>query len=219
MITVKIECPCGQHYEFEVEPVNGRMSSTIACPVCGIDGTEAANAIIAGKSSSPRPPARLLHVPLAAASPETNQGSSVADHRASAVPRGVKVDARALGLVDRETAATEARAKISWGDSQDEVIKYLMIQGYSANEASHLVKGLFKERLVALRVKGVKKIVMGVGMICVPVIAYAYCRHYKMFPLKLLGVAFGIGAWGVWIALNGLVMVAAPKMERGDVAE
>ena len=47
MITVKIECRCGQHYTFEVEPVNGRMPNPIFCPVCTADGTLAANEQIA----------------------------------------------------------------------------------------------------------------------------------------------------------------------------
>lgn len=47
MIPVKVQCGCGQKYSFEVEPLNGRMPSTIACPVCGADGTAAANQIIA----------------------------------------------------------------------------------------------------------------------------------------------------------------------------
>lgn len=47
MIPVKIQCGCGQRYAFEVEPINGRMGSTVACPVCGTDGTAAANDAIA----------------------------------------------------------------------------------------------------------------------------------------------------------------------------
>jgi len=47
MIPVKVQCGCGQRYSFEVEPVNGRMAYAVACPVCGVDGTEAANGIIA----------------------------------------------------------------------------------------------------------------------------------------------------------------------------
>ena len=47
MITVKIQCGCGQRYAFDVEPVNGRMSSSVACPACGTDGTAAANEVIA----------------------------------------------------------------------------------------------------------------------------------------------------------------------------
>lgn len=47
MITVKIQCGCGQKYAFDVEPVNGRMSSPAVCPACGADGTAAANEVIA----------------------------------------------------------------------------------------------------------------------------------------------------------------------------
>src|SRR5262245_32157374 len=47
MIPVKIQCGCGQKYSFEVEPVNGQMANAVACPVCGVDGTVAANQIIA----------------------------------------------------------------------------------------------------------------------------------------------------------------------------
>jgi hypothetical protein len=43
LIPIKIICHCGQKYTFDVEPVNGRMPVTVACPVCGRDGTIAAN--------------------------------------------------------------------------------------------------------------------------------------------------------------------------------
>ena len=46
MLTIKIQCPCGQKYAFDIEPVGGRMPSPVACPVCGADGTAAANQII-----------------------------------------------------------------------------------------------------------------------------------------------------------------------------
>jgi hypothetical protein len=47
MIPVKIHCGCGQKYAFDIEPVCGRMPGRVACPVCGQDGTRAANEIIA----------------------------------------------------------------------------------------------------------------------------------------------------------------------------
>lgn len=43
---IKIYCDCGQHYKFDVEPLNGRMPSTVRCPACGLDGTAKANSII-----------------------------------------------------------------------------------------------------------------------------------------------------------------------------
>ena len=57
MMPIKVQCSCGQKYSFEVEPVGGRMPAPVACPVCGVDGTAAANDIIAQRLSAPPPPA------------------------------------------------------------------------------------------------------------------------------------------------------------------
>ena len=44
---IKVQCPCGSKYSFEVEPVEGRMPFAVNCPTCQADGTEAANQLIA----------------------------------------------------------------------------------------------------------------------------------------------------------------------------
>ncbi|MDB6021530.1 MAG: Pyrrolo-quinoline quinone [Pedosphaera sp.] len=53
---IKVQCPCGSRFEFEVEPVGGRMPMAIACPTCGADATELANAVIQQKIGSPPVP-------------------------------------------------------------------------------------------------------------------------------------------------------------------
>lgn len=65
MKTLKIECPCGQHYAFDVEPVDGRMPWEVRCPTCGADGTAAANQLLAQSAvASPPPLLRLQsHTP------------------------------------------------------------------------------------------------------------------------------------------------------------
>src|SRR5262245_28667539 len=55
MIAVKIECGCGQRYAFDVEPVGQVMAWPVYCPVCGADGTTAANQVIADSLSRPLP--------------------------------------------------------------------------------------------------------------------------------------------------------------------
>ena len=70
MVAVKIICGCGQKYAFDVHPSNGRMPAPVQCPVCGRDGTEAANEIIA-RAPGPPPvlaapqPVATLHYPAA----------------------------------------------------------------------------------------------------------------------------------------------------------
>jgi len=44
---IKIACGCGQKYIFSVDPENGQMPVAVTCPVCGADGTEEANQILA----------------------------------------------------------------------------------------------------------------------------------------------------------------------------
>lgn len=41
---IKVECACGQPFEFDVEPVNGQMPCEVNCPTCGKDATALANA-------------------------------------------------------------------------------------------------------------------------------------------------------------------------------
>jgi hypothetical protein len=47
MIPVKVQCGCGQRYAFDVDPVDGHMPAPVKCPLCGADGTLAANELIA----------------------------------------------------------------------------------------------------------------------------------------------------------------------------
>ena len=65
MMELKIRCDCGQKYKFDVEPVNGRMPFTVACPICGVDGTEKANAILRETivHQIPAPPASSPQIP------------------------------------------------------------------------------------------------------------------------------------------------------------
>jgi hypothetical protein len=51
-MTVKVQCGCGQRFAFDVEPVHGRMPARVACPSCGVDGTDAANENLAQNMSA-----------------------------------------------------------------------------------------------------------------------------------------------------------------------
>jgi hypothetical protein len=61
---VKVQCPCGTRFAFDVEPVNGRMPVRVKCPDCGADGTDFANEVIRQKLAATAAPA-----PAAAAVP------------------------------------------------------------------------------------------------------------------------------------------------------
>lgn len=248
MVPIKIECECGQHYAFDVEPVNGRMPARVACPTCGSDGTISANDTIARlfpSEPSASPIIRLMEPPpqsgTAVATFESPVSvSSVIEtpppgptpspmriavalnaHPAAETarsPAARRPDPR-LGLVDRTQAEHEARAKAMWGDSKEQIVSYLMIQGFSVPEANELATKLFKERTAAVRANGIRKIIIGSGLMCVPVIALLFFLAIGIFLMKPFAAAIMVGLYGVWLVINGILMAVAPKSERGDVAD
>jgi hypothetical protein len=216
MMPIKIECGCGQHYAFDVEPVDGRMPSTIACPSCGVNGTGAANEIIAQQ---------LTALPVAAAALSPAPMRIVAPQNPVRVAAPVKIAPTTArrnllpGQVDRTQAEHEARAKAMWGDSQEEVTKYLMIQGFGHQEALSIAKLIFQERAAAVRANGIRKIFVGSGLMCVPIIALLIFLHIGVIPMKLFGLTLMVGFYGIWLVINGILMAVAPKSEQGDVAD
>jgi hypothetical protein len=245
MVPVKIECECGQRYAFDVEPVDGRMPAAIACPTCGADGTPAANESITRHFATAAPitpmirmispaPAPIAPVtppiapvptaPIArAAAPSSIQPmrlsvSTTPAARSAPPPSTSRPDPR-LGLVGREQAEHEARAKAMWGDPPEQITSYLMVQGYNREEAMELTKALVKERTSAVRANGIRKMIIGFGLIWVPVIALIVFLSIHFMPVKLMGAAILVGVYGAYLLLRGFLMAVAPKSEKGDVAD
>jgi hypothetical protein len=215
MIPIKIQCACGQRYAFEVEAVGGRMPSAVACPVCGADGTGAANAVIAQSMPPPAPVAiDGTHARTAAPAPSVRLAATAAPGHAA--PRGSVSN---LPRTDRTQSEQEARAKVSWGDPPEAVTSFLMIQGFGYEEASALVQSMFKERAATIRRNGFKKLAVGIALMCVPLVALAIFTSLGFILLKLFAITIMIGVWGAWKFLKALFMILAPKSEPGDVAE
>jgi hypothetical protein len=216
MIPIKIQCECGQRYAFEIEPVGGRVPSTITCPACGADGTAAANAILAQSGTAQPTTGATTSAPLRVALPTQPVQSASTPASTRPAPRRTAPLSR---QVDRTQAEHEARARISWGDSPKDVTVYLMTQGFSREEASDFVEELFQERAATVRGNGIKKIIGGVLLICLPIGTFvAFLISGTIYPYILAGTIIG-GFYGVWIIFKGISMVTNPKSEGGDVAE
>ncbi|MBA4150115.1 MAG: hypothetical protein H0X66_18560 [Verrucomicrobia bacterium] len=207
MIPIKIECGCGQPYAFEIEPFEGRMPHAIACPTCGMDGTVVANEIFAQKLPAPVPVAlpvggvRLrAAVPVKSSAPSAQSVSNIIQKERSQVDH-------------------EARARIFWGDEPDAVIKFIMTHGVGYEEASKVVGGFARERAAITRVSGIKKIVIGSLLVAIPVVAFFIFASIGFFPIKIFGVTVAIGLFGGYLLLTGTMMLVAPKIESGDVAD
>ena len=84
---IKIQCPCGTRYAFDVEPLNGRMPGPVQCPSCGTEGTAHADAIMQqelAQATDARPRVRIGAAPSSAVTPahavpaDTNASSASA---------------------------------------------------------------------------------------------------------------------------------------------
>lgn len=75
---LKLACVCGQKYKFDVEPLNGRMPASVACPVCGVDGTEWANQLIAQQTPLVLTPAPAVAAVAASVAARPVLGAGVA---------------------------------------------------------------------------------------------------------------------------------------------
>jgi hypothetical protein len=193
MIALNIECVCGRSFSYDANPVNGRINTTVTCPTCGSDRTDDANAVLSAqlpRKIVPRP----ADVPVTALE-------------------------RANGILERSQAEIEARAKVSWGDSREDVLKYLLFQRYTIEDANELLSVLYDDRAKVVRATGIRKIVIGIGLICVPIIALLIMLKIGFIFMKLLAFPVMVGLYGCWQVITGIVAVIAPRMESGDVAE
>ena len=99
------------------------------------------------------------------------------------------------------------------------MIRFLRSQGFGADEAKATVAPLLDQRAQTVRKEGVSKVVIGIGMMCVPVIAFFIFRAIGVLPLKVFGATLVIGTIGAWRILSGILMFLSPKSEKGDVAD
>ena len=217
MIPIKIQCECGQRYVVDAEPVDGRVTVAVACPVCGADGTAAANAAIAQAGSAHTTPDAAAAAPVRVTIPARIHVPRLAT--APARPVETHRSVRLPGQMDHTQAEHEARAKILWGDPPKEVLKFLLVQGFSRDEASALVNELFRERAATVRGNGIRNIVVGSGLVCVPIVAFIIFMSIGVIYVKLFALTIMGGVWGLWLLIKGICMVIAPKSEPGDVGE
>jgi hypothetical protein len=121
--------------------------------------------------------------------------------------------------INRDQVTAEARAKTIWGDSREEVLKFLMIQGFSAAEATELADEMFQERAATIRGIGVKKMFIGVPLMAVPVASWFFFLSLRVIPMKLFAITIMIGLYGMYCLLKGVIMFVSPKSEPGDIGD
>jgi hypothetical protein len=83
---IKVFCNCGAKFKFDAQPVRGRMTATVNCPICGADATELANQAIAEKVANAPAPVAIAVTPLEPAPMATAGVSPIVPPPAGSAP-------------------------------------------------------------------------------------------------------------------------------------
>jgi hypothetical protein len=120
IMEIKIECACGQPFEFDVELVNSQMPCEVNCPSCGAAATARANVLIR-QQLAPRPVAAMVQpatAPSALSPPHVAPAQTLppprmaAPVRRAAKPKSPEAVAFRNGVIG--AAACAAVGMIGW---------------------------------------------------------------------------------------------------------
>jgi hypothetical protein len=131
-----------------------------------------------------------------------------------------------LGLAHaEERLAWEARAKITWGDSRDDVCTWLEGCGVSPKTAAAIVAVCLRERAGAMRSKGVRDSILGgagfaIGLLILFAgIQLAGVRNLGRLPGLVMGVGIMVGMYGAFLLFRGLERVVFGARSDGAVSD
>jgi len=121
--------------------------------------------------------------------------------------------------MSQENLIVEARSRLIWGESPEQVLQYLVDKGVSDQQAKGIIKMVQGERNAAIRGAGINKIITGILMGTAPAIAWFSTAWLGFIFTKILAVAILIAAVGLWRIVSGAMMLFAPHMEKGDLSK
>lgn len=118
-----------------------------------------------------------------------------------------------------EPLITDARAKIVWGEPVPAVMEFLQKKGVGRTEAQALLAELVSERSREIRRIGLRKLWTGLPLILLPLAYDFFIRVTGHGRAKLYAVFFVAGAYGLFRAIDGLIMVLRPKSVTRDLTK
>ena len=124
---------------------------------------------------------------------------------------------------------TEARARITWGDSATSVRDYLVLNGISKAEADAKIKVLIAERNAEIRRIGIKNTLVGISILTVSsTLLYLRIKNLEMSSgsgrtLRGRGAELGVLGFGIfyglWRLVNGIIGLVRPQSEDGSISD
>ena len=122
---------------------------------------------------------------------------------------------------------TEARARITWGDSAVSVRDYLIQNGIPKTEADAKVQAFNAERSAEIRKISIKNALVGIFMLTASSFLLYLDTKYYQGPHAFITSGdgselgfFGLGIfYGLWKLLNGIISLIRPQSEEGSISD
>jgi hypothetical protein len=101
----------------------------------------------------------------------------------------------------------------------EQAAAFLKVKGFDPPEAMELARGFYQERASLVRSNGVKKAIVGLVLVAVPFGAYFAFKSAGHFSIRRFFWAYIVGITGGYMFISGLIMIVAPKSEKGTVVK
>jgi hypothetical protein len=105
------------------------------------------------------------------------------------------------------------------GESTEQVTAFLTVKGFDPSDAKELAKSFYQERASIVRSNGVKKTIVGFVLMLVPFIAWFIFKAVGRIWIRRFIWTYIVGIFGGYMFVSGLIMVLAPKSEKGTVVK
>jgi hypothetical protein len=115
------------------------------------------------------------------------------------------------------TIEDEARARITWGEPPERVFDHLKSSGWGEADAAAFVAQLQRERVAQVRGDGLVKMLWGLGLIG-PAFAMLLLGYSIWGPWET-GGDLVLCLWGLHKIVQGIIMLTAPRTEKGDLSD
>jgi predicted XRE-type DNA-binding protein len=154
------------------------------------------------------------------ATPTESKSSAAGEGAGPTGSGGITVIGTAADDPGRDKLVREARTKMMiGGESMEQVTAFLKVKGFNPAEAMELAFGFHKERVSVVRSNGVKKAIVRLVLMAVPVILYFVYKSAGRFSIRRSIWAYIMGVGGAYMFVSGLIMIVAPKSEKGAVVK
>ncbi|TVR55099.1 MAG: hypothetical protein EA425_00885 [Puniceicoccaceae bacterium] len=118
-----------------------------------------------------------------------------------------------------EIHAIQARAMILWGEPRSRVSAYLAAHGFTHREARLLLRDAYREKARVLRLRAVRKYLIGLGLVSVPLLWFAFFGEPTGLNPRWSGLLIGSGLLGLWQLVDGTLLILIPSRFHGSVSE